>query len=480
MDTPAPLRRAQLSPVRALRTLAALVLIHPGASLATISIPANTWVAQAAPGTVLPHGLTGSYEGRGWNHLRYDPVNGQMILFDGYLDPPRYPGGNIYANSLWQYDPVKNLLALEKVDHWTRENGQTVALPENATDPTPFDRHAYACMVLSASRNALYLWSGANNSIPDNYVGDMWSYSLAQKAWRSIPGPHPFTVYEQAMVCDPYLDKLVLFGGSDAGYHAGTQTWLFDLKSELWTNPAPVVVPEARAGQTLCFDGARRVTWMFGGSTNGTPVDELWRYDAKANTWTQVPVPGDRPGARRFANMAYDSKHDVILLFGGVTGSDEPLTDTWVLHPASPRWEKVSVPTTPATLRTYAEDMDYDSANDVFVLNQNGRFWLYQYDAPSLAATASEPGVQFRLLSTNPARHAARMSFTLGREADVRIDVVDSLGRRLSTLARGRYPAGEHEVEWDGGSSRRPASGIYYARLTAEGQTLTRRLVLVR
>jgi len=480
MDILASPRRPHTSFPGALLALVSLFLL-PVPSAAALSIPANTWVALKAPTQVLPSGLGGSYQGRGWNHLRYDSVSRRMVLFDGYNEPPVYPLGNIYANSLWSYDPVKNQLSLEKLDHWTHTSTGSGPLPENVADPTPYDRHAYACLVYVASHDAVYLWSGANSNIPDGYIGDMWSYSFAQHAWRPIAGPHPFTVFEQAMAYDPFLEKLVLFGGSDRGYHDGDKTYVFDLKSELWTDVAPVTTPAPRAGQTLTFDSARRVTWMFGGAINGQPTNELWQYDARANTWAQVAASGEGPSPRRFASMAYDSTHDVVLLWGGVTGSNAALTDTWVLHPNSRSWEKLSPATAPDPLVNYAEDMDYDPANDVFVMNQSGKFWLFRYAGePVSVATTQAHGVQLRLLSSNPARGQARMSFTLSRDADVRIDLVDSLGRRVATLVQGRYPAGEHHVDWAGGTPRRSASGIYYVRLTAEGRVLTRRVVLVR
>jgi hypothetical protein len=475
------LRRAHTLLLPAL-LLSATDFSIPDVTRAAIPIPANTWVAQPAARQVLPSGRSGSYESRGWNHLRYDSVSGQMVLFDGYAEPPQYPLGNIYANSLWGYDPAANRLTLLKLSHWTRTDAGTVSLPENSTDPTPFDRHSYSAIVYVASRNAVYMWSGANSSIPDGYIGDMWSYSFAQHAWRPIPGPHPFTVFEQAMVYDPDLEKLVLFGGSDRGYHDGDKTYVFDLKSELWTDAAPVVTPAPRAGQTLCFDAARRVTWMFGGAINGQPTNELWRYDARANTWTQAPASGDWPDPRRFANMAYDTRHDIMLLWGGVSGSDANFSDTWVFHPSSGTWEKrAPSQSPPGEPHNYAEDMDYDPANDVFVLNHAGKFWLFRYaGGPGPDAPAAASAVQFRLLSSNPARKETRMSFTLAREAEVRIDLVDSVGRRVSTLVHGRYPAGEHQVDWAGGSSRRASSGVYYVRFAADGRVLTRRVVLVR
>lgn len=460
----------------------AACLAFPILARAAVPIPENTWVARPQFTQVLPSGLAGTYQSRGWNHLHYDSVTGEMILFDGYNEPPVYPLGNIYANSLWRYDPVTNRLELEKLNHWTHTSSGTGPLPENVGDPTPYDRHPYACIAYVASRDAVYLWSGANSGIPDGYIGDMWAYSFAQHAWRSIPGPHPFTVFEQAMSYDPFLEKLILFGGSDRGYHDGDKTYVFDLKSELWTETAPVVTPAARAGQAVCFDSERRVTWMFGGAANGQPTNELWQYDALANTWTQVTPSGDGPDARRFANLAYDTKHDVMLLWGGVARSNSPLADTWVFHPVSRLWEKLAtLQSPPGVPVNYAEAMAYDPANDAFVLNRNGTFWLFRYVPEEAPAAAEAPsGIQFRVLSTNPAHQETRMSFTLNREAEVRIDLVDSLGRLVSTLVRGRYPAGEHEVDWAGASSRRASSGVYFVRFAAERQVLTRRVVLVR
>jgi len=480
MDILDPQRRAH--PISYRKVLAfSFVLVAaavPAGRAFAISIPPNTWVAQSAPAQVLPPGRHGAYEGRGWNHLRYVPRSQQMILYDGYVEPPDYPDGNIYANSLWRYDPVSNRLTLEKLSHWTRAGGVTVPLPANSGDPTPYDRHSYAAIVYVESKNSIYLWSGANNSVESNYIGDLWSYSLTDRSWRSIPGPHPFTVFEQAMVYDPFIEKLVLFGAANQGYRDGANTFLFDLKAELWTDAAPVVSPAPRTGQSLCFDPVRRVTWMFGGG-DGTAGNELWFYDARANTWSQAPRAGDWPDSRRFASMAYDSRHNIILVWGGVNGGDGSFADTWVLDPGTRRWTKLAPAASPTNdSRNYAEDLDYDAAHDVFVLNRNGQFWLFRYAGPGGAGGAG--GVDFRVVSSNPARSETRMRFTLNREADVRIDLVDSLGRRISNLVHGRYPAGDHQVDWAGMPARRTASGVYYLRFASEGHVLKRRLVIVR
>lgn len=479
MDTFARLRRFYRVLV-----FAALPVIAAVPSTAALDVPPNTWIRQSAPEQTLSPGRSGSFEGRGWNHLRFHAASRQMILYDGYVEPPQYPTGNIYANCLWLYDASTNRLTMEKLSNWTRQDGRTVPLQRNTSDPTPFDRHPYSCIVYSASHNALYLWSGANNSIADGYVGDMWTYSFGRKAWRQIPGPHPFTVFEQAMSYDPHLEKIVLFGGGTSGYREGTNTFVFDLKTELWTDVTPALTPSPRFGQSLCFDPVRRVTWMFGGGPYQEATDELWSFDARTGLWSRAAPAGDRPGARRFANLAYDTRRNRILLWGGVTGGNAALSDTWVLDPARLAWSRIEPAAAPPSERpVYAQDMDYDPVNDVFVLNRAGEFWLFRLAGAgsSPPETPEAPGIQFRLLSENPSRAETRMSFTLDRESAVRIDLIDSLGRRVSTLVEGRYPAGEHRVDWAGGAtSRRAASGVYYLRLTAGGKELKRRVVLVR
>ena len=68
----------------------------------------------------------------------------------------------------------------------------------------------------------------------------------------------------------------------------------------------------------------------------------------------------------------------------------------------------------------------------------------------------------------------ATLRYALTRPGDVRIDVFDVAGRRLTTLVSGPRGSGEHEVAWGGetrsGIARR---GVYFARIeTPEGRDI--------
>jgi len=101
------------------------------------------------------------------------------------------------------------------------------------------------------------------------------------------------------------------------------------------------------------------------------------------------------------------------------------------------------------------------------------------YIASSLPGAAPPP-TRFALHqnSPNPGRPLTTIAFDLPRETRVTLRVFDLTGRRVATLADGRYPAGRHAVSWAGGASL--LSGAYFYRLDAEGFSQTRKMLVLR
>ncbi len=77
----------------------------------------------------------------------------------------------------------------------------------------------------------------------------------------------------------------------------------------------------------------------------------------------------------------------------------------------------------------------------------------------------------------NPFQSGATVAFELARESDVSLEVYDVHGARVRTLASGHWPAGRHEVRWDGRGGAPAAPGIYFVRFRADGVAATRRVV---
>ncbi|HET7497271.1 MAG TPA: kelch repeat-containing protein [Candidatus Eisenbacteria bacterium] len=362
--------------------LAAALLVVSGEAEAALSIPSNTWVKQPTPSQVGLSGFSGQFQARGWNRMMYDPLGKRTILFDGYMDASR--PYTIYANALWTYDVLANRLSLEKVNNWARLNGITTPLPANTTDPTPFDRHSYACIAFVPEKNEVVMWGGANSSISNDYIGDTWIYSFATRAWREVTAAtHPFNVFEQTATYDPNTHRFVVFGGATSSYGSGTSAWLFDVNSELWEQASTPSTPPARMSQSMVYDSMRRVSYVFGGGTvYPNPGNEMWTFDASARVWSQVSPQNSPPSVRRFAAMAYDTKHDLVMLWGG-TNNTTALTDTWIYRPSTRQWQQLFPPASPPNLDMSNEDLIYDPDNDVFMLHMNGDFWLYRYASSS-------------------------------------------------------------------------------------------------
>jgi flagellar hook assembly protein FlgD len=82
----------------------------------------------------------------------------------------------------------------------------------------------------------------------------------------------------------------------------------------------------------------------------------------------------------------------------------------------------------------------------------------------------------------NPFPAATTLRFTLAHAGRARLEVLDVSGQRVALLFDGTASAGEHAVRWDGRDANglpRPA-GMYFGQLSADGQRIGTKLLLVR
>lgn len=82
----------------------------------------------------------------------------------------------------------------------------------------------------------------------------------------------------------------------------------------------------------------------------------------------------------------------------------------------------------------------------------------------------------------NPFNAGTAVQFGVPTRSEIRVEVFDLLGRPVALLADGRYDPGRHAVTWDGRdrSGGRLASGVYCCRLSAEGISITNRMILLK
>jgi len=92
--------------------------------------------------------------------------------------------------------------------------------------------------------------------------------------------------------------------------------------------------------------------------------------------------------------------------------------------------------------------------------------------------------LEFRLVQVgpNPGSGPVRIAFALKRAAAIEIDVFDLLGRKVASPGSGVWPAGAHELAWDGLTrSGQPApAGMYVIRYVYPGGQDRRGIVRIR
>jgi hypothetical protein len=128
-------------------------------------------------------------------------------------------------------------------------------------------------------------------------------------------------------------------------------------------------------------------------------------------------------------------------------------------------------------------DRDNDGDLDLSGLDEVDD-WIYFYENTG-TATSVPPSVASTVLlqnHPNPFNPSTSIRFELKHDAPVTLSVFDASGAFVTTLAAGPFARGTHDVIWNGTDARgaRVGSGVYFYRLEAQGQTLTRKMVLLK
>ncbi|MCP4582174.1 MAG: T9SS type A sorting domain-containing protein, partial [candidate division Zixibacteria bacterium] len=77
----------------------------------------------------------------------------------------------------------------------------------------------------------------------------------------------------------------------------------------------------------------------------------------------------------------------------------------------------------------------------------------------------------------NPFNATTTISFELADESNAALTIYDILGRKVTTISKGYFLAGVHNIPWDASEY---SSGIYFYGLTTAGQTTTGRMTLLK
>jgi N-acetylneuraminic acid mutarotase len=160
--------------------------------------------------------------------------------------------------------------------------------------------------------------------------------------------------------------RIVTFGGqTDFGTTSFLDdTWSYDPAADLWTDLAPQGSPSPRSGYGLAYDSRSDRVVLFGGATSTGGSGETWIYTPGPGGWTRS-TSRTEPSARWGVAMTYDEGSDRVVLFGGRTDAGE-LDDTWTFDVDANSWAQMRPSEAPSP--RFGSAMAYDAASDRSVL----------------------------------------------------------------------------------------------------------------
>jgi len=276
-------------------------------------------------------------------------------------------------------------------------------------DDEPSERDEFA-MVYDSNNNVIVLFGGAG--VSDEKYGDTWLFDLSLNIWtqkNSSSAPTPR--FGHAMAFDSTNNIIILFGGTD---EQGQQqdTWVYDVKTDTWTERFPNKSPSMRRCHAMVYDSADAKIVLFGGLNGTEQLDDSWVYDVASNAWIQKD-PVDKPSARYMHRMVYDPFSDYIVLFGGYDGNNND--ETWLYDLDLDTWTQTDSDQEPSA--RYGQGMVHDlSANKVVLFggydgNNDDETWLYDVDSKEWTNVNPD--------QNPPARHYLGMVYDSANEKTV-------------------------------------------------------------
>ncbi len=159
-------------------------------------------------------------------------------------------------------------------------------------------------------------------------------------------------------------DRVLLFGGIDAGYNS--ETSIFDVSSDSWDWKQNLTDrPDCRVSMGMAYIGGDKVL-LYGGARDGGKYDQTWIYDDSESRWIRR-YPQTTPGRRSDHAMAYIGG-DKVLLFGGVTrdGLNSTVSnETWIYDLSDNNWTQMNSGSVPAA--RYKQSMAYIGGDKVIM-----------------------------------------------------------------------------------------------------------------
>jgi len=235
--------------------------------------------------------------------------------------------------------------------------------PLSPTGVAPAARYGHTAVYDPTNSRMVVFGGAAGVSSPAPCQNDTWVLQNANSvkglpSWNQISatGGPPSLRYAPTSVYDSSTNSMIIFGGSDCFSGLLNDVWVLSNANGLsgtptWTQLSTAgSAPAGRSAATAVYDQTDNLMIVFGGNTGSTVTNDVWIL-SNANgtggtpTWTQLFPSGTAPSARVGQSAIYDAASGRMVMFGGVNSAGSTLSDTWILSGANgsaPAWSLLS------------------------------------------------------------------------------------------------------------------------------------------
>jgi hypothetical protein len=116
------------------------------------------------------------------------------------------------------------------------------------------------------------------------------------------------------------------------------------------------------------------------------------------------------------------------------------------------------------------------SGDGLFAARRDG-LWRRPLAVTGVESAATPGTLRFAVAGPQPSGDPMRLRFDLPRSGAISIELFDVHGRLVGDRVEGNWASGRHEVALD---AKRLGSGVFFARITADGRSQVVRLVRIR
>ncbi len=400
----------------------------------------------------------------------YDPANDTWVK-KGAMNTIRYgfnlveTNGRIFAIGGMTQNNVATS-AVEEYDISSGSWGMKNSMPLPRSD-----------MGIAIVQNKIFVIGGfradsVGKSISVSACNDVMVYDPQNDTWKTKAKMLKQRRWPAIVSLNGNIYAISGFIGDNDNYSTVGGIEEYDVMKDTWTEKAKYTL-----GLSLCQAVAinGKIYSIFSEGTGSQTDTHINEYDPELDTWTvkiHIPPIGD------FAKLAINNQ---VYMFGGHLNAGEcrsnkalkydPSTNSLTSLPnlSEPKWGMGAAEIDGKIFimggsdwignnETYFNRVEaYDTKKDVGILNKNKL-------------------KDFSLLQNypNPFNPDTIIRYQLSNSTHVELKIFDLLGREIITLVDKEQTAGKHEAKFD---CNQLNSGIYFARLTANDFTETKKMV---